>query len=220
MPPGVRADAAVGRGDDCAGHDARIPLPGGGRPGAARLGAGRAGASAGTASRTCAQGLAACLAAEARLDHPYFLALLADAYSRDAQAAEGLRVLDDALALVRDSRRFFYEAELHRLRGGCSCRQQRRTRRARPRRAISKPWPWRGARTRGRWSCAPPASLSGLWRDRARAADARALLAETLGQLTEGFTTSDYQAARTLLGELGEHQTRAFWRRAPVTIRR
>jgi len=161
-------------------------------------------------------GLAACFAAGARIDHPYFLALLADACGRDGQAEEGLRALDEALALVRDSRRFFYEAELHRLRGALllqagapDARQQAevcyREALELARRQNARSLELRAA-----------TSLSRLWRDQARVADARGLLAETLGQFTEGFATGDYQAARTLLDELTRAQGSGLAQGAPA----
>ena len=60
--------------------------------------------------------LAACRATGAVVDHPYFLALLADAFGRAGRLAEGLEVLEEACSLAHASRGFFYEAELHRLR--------------------------------------------------------------------------------------------------------
>jgi predicted ATPase len=151
-------------------------------------------------------GLATCLSAGARLDYPYFLALFADACSRDGQAEEGLRAVDEALALVRDSRRFFYEAEIHRLRGELLLQ-------------AGAPDAWHQAEACYREALAvaqlqharalelrAATSLSRLWRDQEQSGQARSLLAETLGQLTEGFASADYQAATTLLDELGGAQ--------------
>lgn len=148
-------------------------------------------------------GLGACLTAGARLDHPYFLALLADAYGRDGQVEAGLRTLDEALALVRDSRRFFYEAELHRLRGALHLQAGAPDA---PRQAEAC---YREALTVARRQHArslelrAATSLGRLWRHQARDAEARSLLAKTLGQLSEGFATGDYLAAQSLLDELG-----------------
>ena len=148
-------------------------------------------------------GLAGCLAAGARMDHPYFLALLADAYSRDGQTEEGLRALDEAQALVRNSRRFFYEAELHRLRGvlllqaGAPDARQQAEVCYRDALEVARRQDARSLELRA------VCSLSRLWLDQARAAEARSLLAETLGRFTEGVTTGDHQAGRALLDELG-----------------
>jgi adenylate cyclase len=148
-------------------------------------------------------GLAACAAAGARIDLPYFLALLADAYRRDRQAEEGLRALDEALALVQDSRRFFYEAELYRLQGALLLQAGGPD--ARPQAEASYRQALDLAQRQHARSLELRAatSLSRLWREQARAVEARALLAATLGQFMEGFRTRDYQAARILLDEVG-----------------
>ena len=56
-------------------------------------------------------------ASGARLRLPYYLGLLAGACCRAGRAAEGLAVLDEALAEVRSSNERWWDAELHRLRG-------------------------------------------------------------------------------------------------------
>jgi predicted ATPase len=63
------------------------------------------------------QGLAAYQATGAKLTGPYYLALLAEAYGRVAQAEEGLTALAEALALVDKTGERIYEAELYRLKG-------------------------------------------------------------------------------------------------------
>jgi predicted ATPase len=148
-------------------------------------------------------GLQGCLAAGARIDHPYFLALLADACSRAGQVKEGLQALDEALALVQGSRRFFYEAELHRLRGTLLLQTGAADA------AAQAEACYREAVAVAQRQCArslelrAATSLGRLWRDQARAAEARTLLAATLGHLTEGFATPDYLAATALLAECG-----------------
>ncbi len=51
------------------------------------------------------------------LGMPHLLSTLVEAYRRDDQPEAGLRVLDDALAMVKRTQECCYEAELHRLRG-------------------------------------------------------------------------------------------------------
>jgi len=46
-------------------------------------------------------------------------------------------------------------------------------------------------------------SLSRLWQQQGRCAEAQALLAPVYGWFTEGFDTADLQEARVLLEELG-----------------
>ncbi len=73
------------------------------------------------------QGLTAWQATGAELARPYFLALFAEAYGRLGQAAEGLRVLNEAMAVAHNHGERFYEAELWRLKGELLLRQAAET---------------------------------------------------------------------------------------------
>jgi adenylate cyclase len=53
----------------------------------------------------------------AHIDHPYLLALLSEITAANGQASLALAQVSEALAIVRESRTYFYEAELYRLRG-------------------------------------------------------------------------------------------------------
>src|SRR5712692_3495132 len=63
------------------------------------------------------QGLVAWRAIEAEVSRPFGLALLAEAYGKVGQAAEGLSVLAEALAVVDKNGERMYEAELYQLKG-------------------------------------------------------------------------------------------------------
>src|SRR5262245_48554344 len=63
------------------------------------------------------QGLDASRATGAELPRPFYLALLAEAYGREGQPEEGLRVLAEAVAAVPTIGERWYEAERHRLKG-------------------------------------------------------------------------------------------------------
>ena len=69
------------------------------------------------------QGLAASQAIGAKIERPYFLALLAEAYGQAGQTEEGLAVLAEALAQVDKTGERFYEAELYRLSGELTLQQ-------------------------------------------------------------------------------------------------
>jgi predicted ATPase len=69
------------------------------------------------------QGLADHRATGAEIGRPRYLALLAEAYGQAGQAAEGLRVLDEALKTAHDTGERFYEAELYRLKGELTLQQ-------------------------------------------------------------------------------------------------
>jgi DNA-binding winged helix-turn-helix (wHTH) protein/predicted ATPase len=53
----------------------------------------------------------------AHMDRPYLLALSAEIAAANGQPSEALAQVTEALGLVRESRAYFYEAELYRLRG-------------------------------------------------------------------------------------------------------
>jgi predicted ATPase len=63
------------------------------------------------------QGIATFQATGARVDRPYFLTLLAEAYGHSGQVEDGLAVLAEALALVRQHGERYWEAECYRLKG-------------------------------------------------------------------------------------------------------
>lgn len=147
------------------------------------------------------QGLAAYLATGAELGRPRQLAMVAEAYGRVGQTAEGLAVRAEALMAVHKSGEHSYEAELYRLKGelllahsaanqaeadACFCQAL-----AVGRRQQAKSWELRAAM-----------SLARLWQQQGKRHDARELLAPIYGWFTEGFETADLQEAHALLEEL------------------
>ena len=147
------------------------------------------------------QGLAAWRATGAGVFQPYYLALLAEAYGADGQAEEGLRVLAEALTVVDNTAERYWEAELHRLTGELllrqavphphqaeACFQQAL---ALARRQQAKSLELRTA-----------ISLSHLWQQQGKRAEAYDLLAPIYGWFTEGFDTADLLEAKALLDRL------------------
>jgi predicted ATPase len=140
----------------------------------------------------------------AELGRPYFLALFAEAYGQLGQAEEGLRVLDEAKAVVRSHGERFYETELCRLRGELLLRQAGG--------AALSPTPLeetdscfrqginiaRGQRAKS-LELQAVMSLSRLWQQQGKREEARRLLAGIYGRFTEGFDTRDLQEAKRLL---------------------
>jgi predicted ATPase len=132
---------------------------------------------------------------------PYFLARLAEACGKEERIEAGLHLLDEALTLVDKHGECWWEAELHRLKGvfmlqqavpdakqAKGCLQQAL---ATARRQQAKSLELRAA-----------LSLSRLWQQQGKRAEARRLLAEIYGWFTEGFDTADLQDAKALLEEL------------------
>jgi predicted ATPase len=151
-----------------------------------------------------AKGMADLQSIGTNLSRSLLLTLLAEAYAEDGQAPEGLRVLDETLALVDTTGECFWEAEVYRLKGklilraecgvqnaeriAAECFQQAR---CVARRQQAKSLELRAAM-----------SLSRLWQAQGKREEARSLLSEVYGWFTEGFDTKDLIEAKALLDEL------------------
>jgi len=132
---------------------------------------------------------------------PYWLAMLAEAYGSTGQVEAGRGVLAEALTLVDTTEERWWEAELHRLKGELwlalstdnaakaeICFHQALDI---ARRQQAKSLELRAAM-----------SVSRLWQQQGKRAEAYQLLVETYGWFTEGFDTADLQEAKALLAEL------------------
>jgi class 3 adenylate cyclase/predicted ATPase len=165
------------------------------------------------------QGLDAMQATGAEFARSYFLALLAEVYGKVGQPEEGLTTLAEALAAVDKTREHFYEAELHRLKGQLTLQKFQVSS---SRFQVTNPQPpipstQAEAETEACFHKAieiarrqqakslelrAATSLSRLWQQQGKKAEARQMLAEIYGWFTEGFDTKDLQEARALLEEL------------------
>jgi predicted ATPase len=147
------------------------------------------------------QGLEAVLATGQTLARPFCLVLLAEVAVQVGQTEEGLRLLTEALAAFENSGRGDLLAEAYRLQGVLllhqadadtvhaeACFQQALII---ARRQQAKSWELRAA-----------TSLSRLWLQQGKRAEARELLADVYGWFTEGFDTTDLREAKTLLEAL------------------
>ena len=139
-------------------------------------------------------------ASSARLRLPYYLSLLAQVYKKAGDAEKGLAVIDEALAEVRAHNERWWDAELHRLRGelllmyGADASDAE----AAFLRAISIS---RSQQARS-LELRATMSLTRLWIAQKPSEDARQQLSDLYAWFTEGFETSDLQAARLLLAQL------------------
>jgi DNA-binding winged helix-turn-helix (wHTH) protein/predicted ATPase len=153
------------------------------------------------------RGLAGCRAAGVEMDRPYYLALLAEALCCDARSNDALCVLDEALGTISNTRTFFYEAELHRLRGSVLTEVHKR-------RLEDVESSYRKALDVARGQEAlclelrAAVSLASLWQGQGKRREARDLLAEVYGRFTEGFSTADLVEADAILkgGKRGKTQ--------------
>jgi predicted ATPase len=131
----------------------------------------------------------------------YHLAYLAEAYAKAGRTDEGLRCVDEELALMDKTAERYYEAEFYRLKGilllsqpldhqaeAEVCFQQALTI---ARRQQAKSWELRAA-----------TSLARLWQHQDKRKEAYELLDQVYHWFTEGFDTTDLQETKTLLDEL------------------
>jgi DNA-binding winged helix-turn-helix (wHTH) protein/predicted ATPase len=150
------------------------------------------------------QGLAAWQATGDRLHLPYNLSLLADVYGRIGQAEQGLRVLDEAFAVMETSGIRWVAAELHRTQGELLLLQRTTPRHVEEaeacfQRAIAVARQQRAKSLELRAAM----RLSRLWQQQRKYHEARTLLTPIYDGFTEGFETPDLQEAQALLATLG-----------------
>jgi predicted ATPase len=130
-----------------------------------------------------------------------FTAMIGDAYRQTGRSNQVFDAVNDALARAHQTGERFYEAELLRIKGELLLNQttpaangaERCFREAIDvaRRQEAKSLELRAAM-----------SLSRLWNEQGKKAEARQLLGEIYGWFTEGFDTADLQEAKALLMEL------------------
>jgi predicted ATPase len=147
------------------------------------------------------QGIAAWQATGAVLHVPYLCTVLADVAAHLGHTADGLQALTEAHTLVEQHEERLWEAEIHRLRGVLLLRQTGTPQ------AEAETWLQRAldiARRQEAKSLELRAamSLSRLWQQQGKQAEAHALLAPIYGWFTEGFDTKDLQEAKVLLEAL------------------
>jgi predicted ATPase len=151
------------------------------------------------------QGLAAWRETEAKLTEPYFLTLLAEAYGKGEQVAEGLSVVAEALAAVDKTGERVYEAELYRLKGELTLRSRVQGPKSKVEEAeecFLKAIEIACKQQAKSLELRAVTSLSRLWQQQGKRAEAHELLAEIYNWFTEGFDTVDLQEAKALLDQL------------------
>jgi predicted ATPase len=147
------------------------------------------------------QGIAAWRATGAALFIPYLCTMLAEVCDNLGHTADGLQALAESHTLVDQQEERWWEAEIHRLRGVLLLRQPgtpQEEAEAWLRRALDVA---RGQQAKS-LELRAAMSLSGLWQQQGKRAEAHALLAPVYGWFTEGFDTADLQEARALLEAL------------------
>jgi predicted ATPase/class 3 adenylate cyclase len=144
------------------------------------------------------QGIAASRATGTALLIPYFCTVLADVSAHLGHPEDGLQALVEAHILTEQHEDRWWEAEIYRLQGALLLRQPGTPQ------EEAEAWLQKAldvARRQEARSLELRAamSLSRLWQQQGKQAEARALLASVYDWFTEGFDTADLQEARGLL---------------------
>ncbi len=151
------------------------------------------------------RGLAARQASWTRLDQPYYLALLAEAYSKVSQVEEGLAVLAEALAAVTHNGERRWEAEVYRLKGELTLQLQGESPKSKIEEAetcflqainVARKQQAKSLELRATMS------LARLWQGQGKRHEARDILSTIYNWFTEGFDTQDLKDAKALLDSL------------------
>ena len=166
----------------------------------ARMGAYEEGA------RVLQEGMNDCAAVGAELDHPYHLALLAEAHLIAGRPAEAASVLETALANPTDAPGFFYAAELYRLRGVAAIRCNQAA-------DAAEGWFLRAIEVAAAQEALSlelrsALSLADLGTPRGPGSSPRKRLAEVYARFTEGFETPDLERAAAYLRPMDGVQDR------------
>jgi predicted ATPase len=147
------------------------------------------------------QGIASFRATGAAVVVPYLCTMLADVCDHLGHTEDGLQALAEAHTLVEQHDERWWEAEIYRLRGVLLLRQPGTPQ------AEAEAWLQRALDVARRQEAKAlelraAMSLSRLWQQQGKQAEARALLAPIYAWFTEGFDTPDLQEAKALLEEL------------------
>jgi predicted ATPase len=144
------------------------------------------------------QSVQAFRATGAELGRPYFLALLAEAYGTLGEAAVGLTVLTEALALAETTGERWYEPELYRLKGALLL-QQNSDNQAEAEICFHHALNIARTQQAKSFELRAATSLARLWQQQGKRQEAYDLLAPVHHWFTEGFDTADLQEAKALL---------------------
>jgi predicted ATPase/class 3 adenylate cyclase len=152
------------------------------------------------------EGLAAYRATGAILFYPYLLSNLAHACGVAARYEDGLTALAEAIAMVERTEEHLYEAKLYQLKGDLKLKkfsaQNLPAAQQQAEVCFRKSIEIARRQKAKSFELSAAVSLSRLWMQREKKAEARQMLAEIYGWFTEGFDTLDLKDARALLDEL------------------
>ena len=128
----------------------------------------------------------------------YYLSFLADAYRQVGDGQAGLKIVSEALAVVPSSGRF-WEAELYRLQGELLLLDQAAGAETAAEMSFQQAVTIAQGQRAKVLELRATVSLSRLWQNQGRRAEAQTMLASIYNWFREGFDTADLQAAQSLL---------------------
>ena len=147
------------------------------------------------------QGMAANDSLDAASGYPGNLRALAEVYASSGQVQQGLRTLDEAIALVEENGERHWEAELYRLRGEMLLQEGHQ---AEAEASFQKALQIARQKDARSWELRAATSLAGLWKVQGKGKEAHQMLAEVYAWFTEGFETPDLIKAQKLLETLAK----------------
>lgn len=131
---------------------------------------------------------------------PFYLGVLAEAYARAGQIAEGLKTLDDALDTTAQNDERLYEAEIYRLKGELLLMNGNPEYDAEV--CFRQAFQVANQQESKTLELRAAVSLGRLYQRQAKTSEAREILAHVYSWFTEGFDTTDLKEAQMLLKEL------------------
>jgi predicted ATPase len=143
----------------------------------------------------------AAIVATGDLGPPTHLLALAEVAGAIGQAAEGLRLLAEALSLLEAGERHDMLAEAYRLQGALLL-QQATPDASQAEACFQQALAIAHHQQAKSWELRAAMSLARLWQQQGKRTAAYDLLAPVYGWFTEGFDTADLQEAKVLLDEL------------------
>jgi predicted ATPase len=128
--------------------------------------------------------------------------MLAEAYGTTGQAEAGLVTLAEAFAAMHTTGERVWEAQLHQLKGELLLQAGGQACEAAAAACLHHALDVARRQQAKAWELRAATSLSRLWQQQGKQAEACTLLAPIYGWFTEGFDTADLQEAKALLEAL------------------
>jgi predicted ATPase len=127
------------------------------------------------------------------------LAEIAEAIGRDGKAAEGLSIIDEALARSDSNEERWCVAELLRIKGELILRESAPQAATAAEEHFLRSLDWARRQDALSWELRTSTSLARLQQDQGRIAEARSLLQPVYDRFSEGFETADLKTAKAYL---------------------